>query len=211
MCVAEDTGLIVPLGEQIISKAIRNAGEWHRHGIEFGKLSINASSTQLRDTQFVSRLSTALSENNLPGELLAVEILETVLVDHDDTIVSVVEELRQLGISIELDDFGTGHTSIINVNRLNVNRIKIDRSLIDQIVDGNPQKHVVKAILEMARALNVKVIAEGIETDSQQQQLIRLGCTEGQGYLFAKPMGADDIRKELLETSEYPTPFRRAS
>ena len=192
--LAEETGLIVPLGEQIITKAIETAKSWLDRGIRFGKLSINASSVQLRDKGFVAFLTTTLKETGFPAKRLSVEVLETVLLDEDDKIVGVVDAIRTLGISIELDDFGTGYTSIANVNRLKVERIKIDRSFVDGCDDAAGSKaHVLRAILTMAGALDVDVIAEGIETRGQQESLIALGCPNGQGYKFAEPMRGSDF------------------
>ena len=190
--LAEETGLIVPLGEQVVANAIRTAKTWLDQGIPFGRLSVNASSAQLRGG-FANFLEAILHETGFPPSRLSVEILETVFLDDDDRIVEIIATLRGLGVAIELDDFGTGHTSIANLNRLKVERIKIDRSFIEGLGEAGAKVHVLTAILTMARALAVDVIAEGIETREQEERLVALGCINGQGYRFAKPMSAQDF------------------
>ena len=191
--IAEKTGQIVAVGKQVIEKAIESAACWHAAGITFGRLSVNASAAQLRDPDFVGFLKACLGESGLDASFLSIEILETVLFDNDDSLISVVAALRDLKIGIELDDFGTGYTSIVNVERFKVDRIKIDRSFIAALDASGTNPHVLKAILTMARGLNVDVIAEGIETHGQQASLLALGCRSGQGFKFAKPMSEDDL------------------
>jgi len=209
--IAEATGLIVPLGEQVIDEAVRIARGWLARGTPFGRLSVNASSAQLHDRGFVAFLASTLARHGFPGDRLSVEILETVMVDDDETIVKVVEAIRASGVSVELDDFGTGHASIANVNRLEIDRIKIDRSFIAAIDDDRSGRPVLEAILVMARSLGVDVIAEGIETDLQRRQLIELGCPTGQGFLLARPMGEHDMDRWLDEAAVPTAPGLRAA
>jgi len=199
--VAERTGLIVPLGEQVIDRAVRIATGWIERGLPFGRLAINASSAQLRDPGFVDFLAATLARHGYPGDRLSIEILETVMVDDDDTVVKVVEALQASGAWVELDDFGTGHTSIASLDRLAIDRIKVDRSFVAAIDADDCDARVLEVILTMARSLGVEAIAEGIETDLQRRRLIELGCPTGQGFLLARPMGEHDTGRWLEEAA----------
>jgi len=204
--VAERTGQIIPLGKQIIEKAIAHASGWRTAGACFTPLSINASAAQILDEDFLSFLTDALYVNGYPPEKLTIEVLESVMLEGVDTgIVSAVEKLRELGVNIELDDFGMGHTSIASVTSLGVQRIKIDRSFIAGAVDDDNMRHVLKAMIAMAEAMKIEVLAEGIETEMQQKLLIGMGCVYGQGYHFARPMAADVLGEWLATYSEAET------
>lgn len=211
LAVAEDSGTVVAVGERIVDRAVRVASGWLAEGMDFGRLSVNASPAQLRDRGFVDFLESTLARYDFPAARLSVEILETVLVDDDDdAVVSIVDRIRALGIAVELDDFGTGHTSIANVDRLKVDRIKIDRSLVTPLGVNDSRRQVLKAIITMADALGVGLIAEGIETEVQERILIELGCSAGQGYRFARPMDAERAGALLAHRSGGPVALRRA-
>ncbi|EFL87587.1 diguanylate cyclase/phosphodiesterase with PAS/PAC sensor [Ahrensia sp. R2A130] len=192
--VAERTGQIIPLGMQIIEKAVHHAATWRVQGAVLSSLSVNASAAQILDEGFLPSLKELLEVTGYPVELLTIEVLECVMLDGTDTgIVQAVKDLRDLGVRIELDDFGMGHTSIANVTSLGVHRIKIDRSFIAGAMDDDGMRHVLKAMIAMAQAMNIGVLAEGIETELQQKLLLGMGCVYGQGYHFARPMAADAL------------------
>ncbi|MEN0041632.1 MAG: EAL domain-containing protein [Pseudomonadota bacterium] len=202
LATAERTGQIVALGKSIISQAIAQAGEWHGNAIEFGRLSVNVSVSQMLDDGFVTFLENKLQGADLPAEKLCIEVLESVLLDDDhNDIVDVATRIHALGIAIDLDDFGTGHTSIANVTRLHIDRIKIDRSFVANALEDERNRHVLTAVLSMGKAMGIDVLAEGIETDLQRRLLVELGCRQGQGYHFAKPMSGCDLSDWLSRNS----------
>lgn len=189
--VAEQSRLIVPIGKIVIEKAIQSAAQWLKSGIDFGQISINVSAAQLHDPEFVGFLERTLNAAGYPATLLAVEVLETVLLDErNENIVEVCKSIKALGASIELDDFGVGYASIGNIDRLGVDRIKIDRSLLKQPINSK-SRDILGAMISVARSLQLDVLAEGVETADHEARLLALGCHKVQGFRFARPMPAD--------------------
>ena len=189
--VAEQSRLIVPIGKIVIEKAIRTAAQWLNSGMDFGQVSINVSAAQLHDPEFVDFLDRTLDAAGYPAGLLAVEVLETVLLDErNENIVDVCKSIKALGASIELDDFGVGYASIGNIDRIGVDRIKIDRSLLKQPINSK-SRDVLGAMISVARSLQLDVLAEGVETAEHEARLLALGCHKVQGFRFARPMSAD--------------------
>ena len=167
-------------------KSVARAGAAHGSRT-MPRLAVNASAAQLRDTDFARFLLATLCEHGLPAEALAVEVLETVVLEDDDNLITrTCAELREAGVRLELDDFGTGYASIANVERLGVGRIKIDRSILAHDPTGG--RDLLRAIVTMAEGLGVDVVAEGVETSEHCERLVALGCTVAQGYHFARPM-----------------------
>lgn len=200
--IAERTQLIVPVGKMVIAKAVQIAQSWQEAGIEFGQLSINASAEQLRDPGFIPFLKTVLEETGFPASRLAVEVLESVVLDErDETIIEVCKAIRGLGAYIELDDFGTGYASIANVDRLGVNRIKIDKSLLNQPIRVG-SRDILGAMIAVARSLQLDVLTEGVETEEHELRLMALGCYKVQGYRFAKPMSAGALLRWFGENQD---------
>ena len=192
--VAAANGTLRRIGHRIIEGAIRQAARWEAEGTTFERISVNASATQLLEPGLCERITELLGRHGLAPSRLSIEVLESVLLeDGDDRIIEVVATLRRLGVTIELDDFGMGHTSIANVTRLDADRIKIDRSFIAAASTDERVRQVLRAMIAMAEALEVRIVAEGVETAVQQSLLLSLGCTHGQGFRFARPMGADEI------------------
>lgn len=189
--VAEQSRLIIPVGKTVIEKAIEAAAQWLKSGIDFGQISINVSAAQLHDPDFVGFLERTLNAAGYPARLLAVEVLETVLLDErNENIVEACKSIKALGASIELDDFGVGYASIGNIDRLGVDRIKIDRSLLNQPIDSK-SRDILGAMISVARSLQLDVLAEGVETAEHEARLLALGCHKVQGFRFARPMPAD--------------------
>ncbi len=207
--VAEQSRLIVPVGRIVIEKAIESAAQWLKSGIDFGQISINVSATQLHDPGFVDFLEGTLDAAGYPAGLLAVEVLETVLLDErNENIVEVCKSIKALGASIELDDFGVGFASIGNIDRLGVDRIKIDRSLLKQPISSK-SRDVLGAMISVARGLQLDVLAEGVETAEHEARLLALGCHKVQGFRFAQPMPADDFPDWINERNGDCLPARR--
>lgn len=196
--VAENIGLMATIGRGVIRKAIGKAAEWHRQGIEFGRLAVNVSGAELREPDFSEFLFEALAEFGLPPQNLSLEIIESVILDDDKLgIATRLKEIRASGIHLELDDFGTGYASLSHVNPNEIDRLKIDRRFVQNIDDDGDNTKIVKAITELARGLGISIIAEGAETQEELNQLIAIGCEQVQGYSIAYPMPEPQLREWL--------------
>ncbi|MDI3471047.1 MAG: diguanylate cyclase/phosphodiesterase (GGDEF & EAL domains) with PAS/PAC sensor(s) [Pseudolabrys sp.] len=189
--VAEETGLIVPLGEWVLKAACYEAVEWP-DGI---KVAVNLSPTQLNNRNLLSVVSGALAETGMPAHKLQLEITETVLLHNTFATLQTLHELRKLGVQIALDDFGTGYSSLSYLRSFPFDKIKIDRSFIQDLGKGSEPLAIVHAVANLAKSLNMTSTAEGVETAQQKDMLQSLGCTEMQGYLFSKARPAADIRQ----------------
>jgi len=192
--IAEETGLIGPLGEWVLRTACTEAATWP----DDLKVAVNVSPSQFGEA-LVQTVVSALAASRLPTHRLELEITEAVLIRDDSAALDVVRQLRALGVRIALDDFGTGYSSLSYLQRFPFDKIKIDRSFVRDI-DSENSRDIVQAIVEIARARQITTTAEGVETESQKQVLQALGCTEMQGYLFSRPVPADKL-VELLPPS----------
>jgi diguanylate cyclase (GGDEF)-like protein len=190
--VAEETGLIVPLGEWALRKACTVAAGWP-HGL---CIAVNVSAVQIKSGTFARSVISALAFSGVPADRLELEITETVLMDESDTVLKTLKQLRGLGIRIALDDFGIGYSSLGYLRRFPVDKIKIDRSFIRDI-DNRDTAAIVRTIIGLGAQLGTTVTAEGVETEAQLEFLRREGCVEAQGYLIGVPSKAADIQRLL--------------
>jgi diguanylate cyclase (GGDEF)-like protein len=181
--VAEEIGLIIPLGEWVIRKACEDAATWPEHI----KVAINLSPTQLSRNLLPAIVNT-LAATRLKPQRLVVEITEEVLMHNTETTLATLHRLRGLGVQIALDDFGTGYSSLSYLRSFPFDKLKIDRCFIAGLADGNESVNIVRAVTGLARSLNMATTAEGVETEQQLQQVRDLGCTEMQGFLFSRPI-----------------------
>lgn len=189
--VAESSGLMVRLGRQVMEKAIIEAAKWHAEGIQFGRLALNASASELAAEDFVDWLITTLKANQLPTHMLSIEILETVMFKNSRlNLTEKITRLRDQNIYIELDDFGTGYASLQQLKADEIDRIKLDRGFIKNIDSDHGSAMIVRAMIELAKNLDIDVIAEGAETSSELETLLSIGCETVQGYGVSKPMPA---------------------
>ncbi len=191
--VAEDSGLIVALGEWILAEVCRTAAGWMRQGLPAVPVMVNVSSIQLRRSGFEDRVVEVLRETGLPADLLELELTETTIMEETLAGSEAMRQLLDLGVKMAIDDFGTGYSSLAYLRKLNAHRLKIDRSFIADIADDAEAAAIVSSMIVMARALNLKVTAEGVETGPQADCLAKLGCDSVQGFHFASPMSADEI------------------
>jgi diguanylate cyclase (GGDEF)-like protein/PAS domain S-box-containing protein len=196
--VAEETGLIVPLGAWVLREACREAAQLRTFGWPI-KISVNLSTRQLAHPGLVRLVADTLEEMNLEPTSLCLEITETVLMQDADRAVVLLEELKALGVTLSLDDFGTGYSSLSYLRRFPVDVVKVDRSFVDGLVDRPGDASIVSAVRDVTRSLGLGVVAEGIETPEQLERLRALGYERGQGYLFARPGPAAGLH-ELLRT-----------
>ncbi|TWH34017.1 MULTISPECIES: EAL domain-containing protein [unclassified Aminobacter] len=196
--VAERAGIMHSIGRIIMKKAIGEAANWYRSGIEFGRVAINVSGTELRESDYTTFLFSVIEESGLPASHLSLEIVESVILDDDKTgVASKLRQIRAAGVHLELDDFGTGYASLTHVNPQEIDRLKIDRRFVQNIdLDGDHAK-IVRALAELARSLGISVVAEGAETEAELTALMTLGCDEVQGYAVAFPMPPTEARDWL--------------
>ena len=188
--VAEETGLIVDIGQWVLWAAIRQFDTWMKQGLPIQHLSVNVTGHQLARPDFPQVLRTALSHANLGNGTLELEITETFLMDNVQEALATLDALKALGARIAIDDFGTGYSSLSYLKRLPIDLIKIDRSFVKEVPGDSDNSAIVSAIVAMARALGLRVVAEGVEHVAQVDFLRRLGCDELQGYMFSKPIPA---------------------
>lgn len=200
--IAEETGFIEPLGAWVLDEACRQFSEWRvrfPNGLP-GGITVNVSSKQLVQTGFVRIVERAMLNARMARGALRLEITETSLMGRPDIVAGVLAELRELGVNIYLDDFGTGFSSLSHLHRLPVDALKIDQSFVRSLMRED-RPAIVESILALARTLGTTVIAEGVESASQLQELTRLGCDYGQGYLFSPPMSSADAELSLQHPS----------
>ena len=182
--VAEESGFIVPIGDWVLAQAVRQAALWHQQGLAV-PVAVNVSALQFQQAQFVDRVASVLAVSALPPQLLELELTESILVHDADEALARLNALKRLGVSLSIDDFGTGYSSLAYLKRFPIGKLKIDRSFVSGLPADETDAGIVRAILQMARALGMSVIAEGVETEQQREFLVREGCAEMQGFLYA--------------------------
>jgi EAL domain-containing protein (putative c-di-GMP-specific phosphodiesterase class I) len=175
---------------------VRQAALWHESGREV-PIAINVSALQFQQAQFVERVASVLAVSGLPPRLLELELTESILVHDADEALQRLHALARLGVQLSIDDFGTGYSSLAYLKRFPIGKLKIDRSFVKGLPDDDSDVGIVSAILQMARALGMKVIAEGVETETQRQFLKDAGCDEFQGFLYAPALDALNFEQHL--------------
>jgi diguanylate cyclase (GGDEF)-like protein len=194
--LAEDTGLIVPLGEWVLEAACRQGRLWQDQGRRV-RLAVNLSVVQLRQPDVAERFAAILARTGFDPRLLELEITEAVLLGHDDTSHVQLAQLRELGLALAIDDFGTGYSSLAYLTRLNVDALKIDRTFVTALSPGSQTDAVVRAIVAVARSLRLRVVAEGVETEAQRELLAGLDVDIIQGYVVSYPLNVADATRVL--------------
>lgn len=184
--VAEETGLIVDVGNFVLETACRDLKSWRDNGVDNMRVSINFSALQVEQADFIGRIVETLKQNELPGHCLEVEITENTLMNDMSHVIQKLRELTSMGVKIAVDDFGTGYSSLSYLQQFPINTLKIDKSFISSINVNQGGTSIVNAIVAMAKGLELNLIAEGVETDPQLNYLKELGCSEIQGWLFGK-------------------------
>ncbi|MGA9382396.1 MAG: EAL domain-containing protein [Phormidium sp.] len=199
--VAEETGLIIPLGDLILSEACRQMKAWQEQFENAASLrmSINISGKQLHQSNCVEAIDQILTATGLKGNSLKLEITESLMIDNRESFKYFLNEMRKRGIQLSIDDFGTGYSSLSYLHRLPFDTIKIDQSFISNISSEENSLQIVKSIINLAHNLSLDTIAEGIETQEQLRILQDLGCDFGQGYFFARPLDAEAVKEMLMD------------
>jgi diguanylate cyclase (GGDEF)-like protein len=197
--VAEDSGLIVPIGEWVLREACRQARAWQEAGLARLTVAVNLSALQFKRTDLMATVTRALAESGLAPECLELELTESILIQDVDSALRVVREMRDMGLKLSIDDFGTGYSSLSYLQKLAVDKLKIDRSFVQGLSgDEGDSAAIVRAIIQLAHNLKLLTVAEGVETIEQLNFLRDHGCDEVQGYYLGRPVPADQLAALLV-------------
>jgi EAL domain-containing protein (putative c-di-GMP-specific phosphodiesterase class I) len=202
--VAEETGLILPIGEQVLRKALSQAAEWDHRGLLPRQIAVNLSPRQFRQLNLVSTITKALKATGFPPAKLALEITETSLMQQTSHTLDTLVELNSMGISMAIDDFGIGYSSLSYLKRFPVDQLKIDRSFVRDVSTDSDDAAIVSAIIALAQKLELTVVAEGVETEEQLRYVAEAGCHEAQGYLLGRPLSSADALRYLEQATTSP-------
>ena len=197
--LAEDIGLIIPLDKWVMRTAMKQLVKWYDAGLNPGILAMNISIKQLQKKDFISDLNNMCQELGVNSEWIQLEVTEGIIMDNPTSAINTLNQISESGIKLAIDDFGTGYSSLSYLKRLPIDKLKIDKSFVDGLPDDEEDESIAKAIIALAKSLNLDLIAEGVETMEQQKFLVEHGCKNIQGYLYAKPMLAEDIEKLFLD------------
>lgn len=201
--VAEETGLILPLGEWVLRKACSVLRKWREQGIDDVRMAINLSSMQIEHKSFIGLVNEVLRENNLSGHDLEMEITENLIMQDMENSIKKLVQLNEIGVQVAIDDFGTGYSSLSYLQKLPIHTLKIDRSFVSEIEKGDDEACIVDAVIAMASGLKLNLIAEGVEDAYQVEYLREKGCGEMQGFYFGKPVPEEDAVQMLLAPSYF--------
>ncbi|MCR2821402.1 EAL domain-containing protein [Lederbergia panacisoli] len=196
--LAEDTGLIIPIGHWVKETACKQNKEWRDEGVNIVPISVNISAKRFMQKEFVKSIAMILEKVQLDPQFLEIEITETSLMENEKMAIVVINQLRGLGFKVSLDDFGTGYSALSYLKQFKVDTIKIDRTFIKEIGKNTQDELIVKGIINIIQSLNINVIAEGVETEEQLRFLREHKCNQVQGYLYSRPVKAEEF-KELLK------------
>ena len=201
--LAEETGLILPIGKWVLETACEQLNKWQQNEHTRGfVLSINVSAKQLHQADFVDMVQAAIKQYDINPTLLKLELTESMLLENIENSIATMNALSEIGVLISLDDFGTGYSSLQYLKRLPLDQLKIDQSFVRDLVSDNSDRAIVRTIIVMAHSLNLDVIAEGVETEEQRQLLVNKGCIHFQGYLFGKPVPIEQFEAVLVPKDE---------
>jgi EAL domain-containing protein (putative c-di-GMP-specific phosphodiesterase class I) len=193
--VAEDSGLIVPIGEWVLQEACRQVRAWQAAGLAPLLMAVNVSGVQFRQADLAETVRDILAEHGLTAASLELEVTESVLMKSADSTVEILHKFREMGVRLAIDDFGTGYSSLSYLKRFPIDKLKIDRSFVSDITTDPDDAAIASAIIAMAHRLRLKVIAEGVETPGHLRFLFQEGCDEAQGYHYSKPLPPDDLER----------------
>jgi EAL domain-containing protein (putative c-di-GMP-specific phosphodiesterase class I) len=191
--LAEETGLIVPIGEWVLNEACFQTKEWHDQGHAGLRVAVNLSAHQFRHKGLLDSVSRALDESGLPPGKLELELTESILMHDTEEIIATLHQFKRMGVQLSIDDFGTGFSSLAYLKRFDMDKLKIDQSFVRDITSDPNDLAIARAVIALGHSLNLKVIAEGVETAEQLALLKEYGCDEMQGFYFSRPRPAAEI------------------
>jgi EAL domain-containing protein (putative c-di-GMP-specific phosphodiesterase class I) len=197
--IAEETRLILPLGEWVLRTACRQMKEWQDRGAGPMRIAVNLSARQFQQHDLVEMVRSALEDAQLAASSLELEITETTAMQNGEATVETLRALRKLGVGISIDDFGMGYSSLNYLKRFPITAVKIDRAFVNDLTTSDGDAAIVTAVIGMARSLRLRVVAEGVETAEQFAFLRAKDCDEAQGFYFSRPVSAEEVSRMLLE------------
>ena len=197
--LAESTGLIIELDRYVMKNAMAQVVQWHKDGLNPGILSINFSVKQLQEEDFIDILESMFKETGCKPEWIELEVTEGQVMTHPEEAIKKLQDVGDLGVELAIDDFGTGYSSLAYLKRLPINKLKIDQMFIRALPDDEEDAAIARAVIALAKSLNLKVIAEGVETKEQKEFLVENGCENIQGFYYSKPVPADEIQRILRD------------
>ncbi|KRP71671.1 EAL domain-containing protein [Pseudomonas paralactis] len=206
IALAEKTGLIIAIGEWVLDEACRQMSLWYAQGYESWRIAVNLSALQFCHAGLVNSVAAALERHRLPANSLTLEITETTAMSDADASMKVLQQLSDMGVDLSIDDFGTGYSSLMYLKRLPANELKIDRGFVRDLEHDSDDAAIVSAIVALGQALDLRIVAEGVETDAQQNFLTRLGCDSLQGYLLGHPLPADSFMANIRSGEDASAP-----
>ncbi|MBI6633807.1 EAL domain-containing protein [Pseudomonas paralactis] len=206
IALAEKTGLIIAIGEWVLDEACRQMSLWYAQGYESWRIAVNLSALQFCHAGLVNSVAAALERHQLPANSLTLEITETTAMSDADASMKVLQQLSDMGVDLSIDDFGTGYSSLMYLKRLPANELKIDRGFVRDLEHDSDDAAIVSAIVALGQALDLRIVAEGVETDAQQNFLTRLGCDSLQGYLLGHPLPADSFMANIRSGEDASAP-----
>ena len=195
--LAETTGLIVEIDRLVMQIAMKQFVAWYKSGLNPGILALNLAMRQLNEDDFISYLLETMNKLQFRPEWLELEVTEGQMMSNPDISIKKLNKLYKLGIEIAIDDFGTGYSSLSYLKKLPLNKLKIDQSFVHDIPDDEDDVAIIKAIIALGRSLNLKLIAEGVETKEQKEFLLQESCDYAQGYFYSKPIHKEEMKKLL--------------
>jgi EAL domain-containing protein (putative c-di-GMP-specific phosphodiesterase class I) len=195
--IAQEAGLMSAISEWVLNEACRQAQQWQLAGLPFVRIAVNISSIQFRQPGFLEIVRTALSEHHLEPRFLEIELTETAIMDQAGSSLTILEELSRMGVVVSIDDFGTGYSSMNYLRRFPIDKLKIDESFIKDLTTDSDATSIVRAMISLAHSLRLKVVAEGVETKEQLDELRALGCDQYQGFYRSAAVPPGEIEKFL--------------
>ena len=207
IAVAEESGLIVPIGAWVLNAACSQLREWQRGGVSVPRVAVNVSARQLAAADFLDSVEAIIVTTGVAAELLELELTESILMDPEAKRIKELFHLRAMGVHFSIDDFGTGYSSLSYIKRFPIGTLKIDQSFVHGLPQNADDAGITTAIISMARSLDLEVIAEGVETPEQLDFLQRAQCPKLQGYLFSRPLPPDEM-EALLRRGRIDLPAR---
>jgi diguanylate cyclase (GGDEF)-like protein/PAS domain S-box-containing protein len=197
--IAEESFFVQPIAQWVLAEALRNVKRWIALGWDDARVSVNLANHELRDAEFADRVLIALEVEDLDGHHLELEFTERMLMEHESAIQTSLSMLKAAQVSLAIDDFGTGFSSLLRLRSMPLDTLKIDQSFVTDLPESHEALTIVTAILQLGRGLSLDIVAEGVETEAQRECLDLLGCSVMQGYLFARPMPAEDFERWIAE------------
>lgn len=196
--IAEETGLLVLLDQWVMKTAMKQMVQWHKEGLNPGILALNLSIQQLHQKDFISLFKGMLLETGCKAECLELEVTESQIMNHPEDAIFILNKLKNMGIKLAIDDFGTGYSSLSYLKRLPIEKLKIDKTFIQGLPNNEEDVGIAQAIIALAKSLKLGIMAEGVESKEQRDFLVANGCENIQGYIYGKPMPADEMKVTLL-------------